>query len=177
MLNGDFSELPDEPGSAITFIPRSMIGPPEKIHVDMRDTGKPGLVFRKAGTGTIAWLPFDLGSMYYRLSLPAHAGLFRDVVNRLCPERQIQTDAHPLVEMTYMQQGGRKLLHLVNFSGHSQTGYFEPLAMKDIHVRVAGRFATAKTIRNAAMLPVRFSQGYTEFTVPRLGAYELVVME
>ena len=42
------------------------------------------------------------------------AGLFRDVLDRLLPQRQLRTDAHPLVEMTMMRQGG------ANPSAHGQ---------------------------------------------------------
>ena len=98
--------------------------------------------------------------MYYRHSLPAHAGLFRDVVDRLNPRRQLRTDAHPLVEMTLMRQGGRTLLHLINLSGHSQTGYFPPVPMRDIHIEVAGEFQDrGRRFARRASWPSKHSKG------------------
>lgn len=76
-----------------------------------------------------------------------------------------------------MRQGGRTLLHVINLSGHSQTGYFAPLPMPAIRVQVAGSFRTAKTIRSSGSLTVRVEQGYSEFTIPHLADYELVVLE
>ena len=122
-------------------------------------------------------MPWDLAGMYYRHSLPAHAGLFRDVINRLKPQRQIRTNAHPLVEMTLMRQDGRTLLHLINLSGHSQTGYFAPIPMSGVRVQVAGTFKSAKTVRSPGAVAVRASQGYTELTIPQLSDYELLVLE
>jgi len=119
------------------------------------------------------WVPWDIGGMYYQLSLLAHAGLLRDVLNRLLPKRQITTNAHPLVEMVLMKQGNRTLLHLVNLSGHSQTGYFAPVPMSDIRVEVAGAFRKATAVRTPAVLPVRGSS----VTLPRLADYELIVLE
>jgi hypothetical protein len=176
MLNGPYTELPDDPASPLTLIPPSMIGPPEKVHVDWKDTQQPGLVVRPAGKGTVAWIPWDLGALYYRESLPAHAGLFRDVVDRLNPARQLRTNAHPLVEMTWMQQGDRKLLHLINLSGHSQTGYFPSIPMTGIHIEIAGRFKQATSVRTAGNLPVHVEGGYSSFTLPRLTDYELIVL-
>jgi putative glycosyl hydrolase-like family 6 (GHL6) protein len=176
MLDGPLTELAGDAASPLTLIPPSMIGPPEKVHVDWKDTQQPGLIVRPVGKGTIAWIPWDLGALYYRESLPAHAGLFRDVVDRLNPARQLRTNAHPLVEITWMQQGDRKLLHLVNLSGHSQTGYFPPLPMTDIHVAIAGRFKQAVSIRAPGHLPLHFEGGYTSFTLPRLTDYELIVL-
>ena len=177
LLNGAFTELRDAAPAALTLVPPSMIGPPELVHVDQKDTDIPALVTRRAGQGSITWIPWDLGGLYYRLSLPAHAGLFRDIVNRLIPQPQLRTDAHPLVEMTLMHQGSRTLLHLINLSGHSGTGYFEPVAMKDIHVSVAGAFQTAKTVRTSGTLPVHHAGGYSGIVIPALRDYELVVLQ
>ena len=76
-----------------------------------------------------------------------------------------------------MRQGRRTLLHLINLSGHSQTGYFAPIPMSGIQVQVAGVFKTAKTLRTPGSLVVRMNEGYTEFTIPQLSDYELVVLE
>jgi hypothetical protein len=177
MLNGPFTELRDNEPALLTLVPPSMFGPPEFIHVDMKDTDTTAIVFRRLGKGTVTWIPWNLGGMYYRHSLPAHAGLFRDLLNRILPQRQLRSNAHPLVEMTLMRQRRRTLLHLINLSGHSQTGYFAPIPMSGIRVQVAGAFKTAKTLRTPRSLTVRVNQGYSEFTIPQLSDYELVVIE
>jgi hypothetical protein len=176
MLNGPFTEVAADGPAALTLVPPSLIGPPELVHVDMKDTDTPAIVTRQLGKGTVTWIPWNLGGMYYLHSLPAHADLFRDVMDRLNPRRQLRTNAHPLVEISVMRQGGRTLLHLINLSGHSQTGYFPPVPMKDIHIEVAGRFMAAATVRKPASLAVKTAGGYTAFTVPQLSDYELVVL-
>ena len=130
-----------------------------------------------SGRGKIAWLPWDLGGLYYRTSLPAHAGLFRDVVNRLNPTRQIVTNSHPLVEISWMKQGNRRLLHLINLSGHFETGYFPPVKMTGLQFEVAGEFKTARTIRSPHQISITTHGGRAKFTVPELDDYELVVLE
>jgi hypothetical protein len=177
LLNGPFTTVKGTGENPLTLIPPSMIGPPEFVHIDMKDTDVPAIARVKMGKGEAVWIPWDLAGLYYRLSLPAHAGLFRDVFNWLDTQRQIRTDAHPLVEMTFMHQGGHTLLHLVNMSGHSETGYFSPLPMQNIRVNVAGRFSSAHTVRSPGKLETRLSQGYSQFTIPRLGDYELVVLD
>src|SRR5262249_26473929 len=66
MLDGAFTE--SEGASPLTFIPPSMFGPPEKVHVDMKDTAIPGLVQKDHGRGKVAWLPWNLGQLYHRHS-------------------------------------------------------------------------------------------------------------
>jgi hypothetical protein len=176
MLNGPFTEIEGPGIPSLTLVPPSMIGPPEFVHVDMKDTNTPGLVFAQIGKGSAAWIPWDIGSLYYRESLPAHAGLFRDVLDRLNPNRQLRTNAHPLVEMTLMKQDGRTLLHLINLSGHSQTGYYPPVPMRDIRVQIAGEFRTARATRGGADLAVQFDGSYSALSLPTLSDYELVVL-
>jgi hypothetical protein len=177
LLDGPYTELEGDGSNSLSLVPPSMIGPPELIHVDMKDTTKPGIIYKEIGKGQVVWIPWNLGALYYRVSLPAHAGLFHDVIDRLYPQRQIRTNAHPLVEMTWMRQGHRNLLHLVNLSGHSQTGYWAPLKMTDIKVELAGQFKTAKTVRGGREIPVRVENGKSELIVPELSDYELVVVE
>jgi hypothetical protein len=68
-------------------------------------------------------------------------------------------------------------LHVINLSGHSQTGYFAPIPMSGIHIEVAGAFKTARTLRHAAKLAIDVNQGYAGFTIPDLSDYELVILE
>jgi hypothetical protein len=130
-LYGDYLEVqaPEvrAPGvqanAPLTFIPPSMYGPPELMHVDWKDTDAPGLIIKQFGKGTVAWLPWNLGGLYYLHSSEAHAGIMRDLIDRLLTNgRQLKTNAHPLVGVTLMNQGESRYVHLVNISGHSQTG-------------------------------------------------------
>lgn len=178
MLHGAFLDLEADGEPPLTLVAESLYGPPEKVHVDMRDTSVPAVVFRDIGKGRAAWLPWDAGGLYYRHSLNAHAALLKDLVDSLLPNgRQLKTDAHPLVEMTLMRQGGRTLLHLVNLSGHSSTAYHPPLPMSDIRIEVAGDFPKARAQRAALTLRTARAGGYTAFTLPKLGDYELIALE
>jgi hypothetical protein len=177
VVGGAFTEVEGDGTRSLSLVPPSMIGPPEKIHVDMKDTTTPGVVRTGIGQGEVTWVPWDLSALYYRLSLPAHAGLFRDLVAAMLPERQVKTDAHPLVELTWMQQGQRRLLHLVNLSGHSQTGYFAPVPMRNIRIEIAGDYRRASTVRTPGILPLRKEGTHTVLSVPVLCDYELVVLE
>ncbi len=172
-LDGDFLEV--EGTSPVTFIPPSMFGPPELVHVDWKDTDVPGLILRDYGKGKCAWLPWDIGTLYYKQSSQAHEGLVRDLIDHLLPDgRQLKTNAHPLVEISFMRQQDRYLLHFINLSGHSQTAYFDPVPMTGIHVQVKGAFRSARVVGTGAGLAVARSGDYSEFTLPSLDQYELV---
>jgi hypothetical protein len=172
-MYGDYLQV-DAKGP-VTFIPPSMYGPPELVHVDWKDTDAPGLIIKEFGRGTVAWLPWNLGSLYYMHSSDAHAALMRDLIDHLLPRgRQLKTNAHPLVDITLMKQGDHHLVHLVNISGHSETAYFKAVPMTGITVQLKGAFQSAKAIRSGQDLAVSRQGEYSAFTVPSLAEYEIV---
>jgi hypothetical protein len=79
--------------------------------------------------------------------------------------------------MTLMRQGERMLLHAINLSGHSQTGYFPPVPMQGIDVQVEGEWRRVEAIRRPAALAVQVRGGRTRFTIPLLSDYELITLE
>ncbi len=174
IVYGDYLQLAGK--GPITLVPPSMYGPPEFVAVDMKDTDWPGLVMRDLGAGRIAWLPWDLGELYHLHSSESHFGLMSDLIDTLLPDgRQLRTDAHPLVHMTLMRQSERRLLHLVNMSGHADTAYFDPLPMRDVRIDVKLPFAAATAVRAGKALPVaRQAGGYGRITLPQLSEYELI---
>ncbi len=174
-MYGDYRQVKAEGESAITFIPPSMYGPPEFVHIDWKDTEDAGLVLKSIGAGKIAWLPWDIGGLYYRHSSEAHAKLMSDLIDSMLPSgRQLTTNAHPLVEITIMRQNERLLLHLVNLSGHSDTAYFDPIRMTGINIGVKGSFRSARAVRSGESMPVANGTGYARFQLAALDEYELI---
>jgi hypothetical protein len=174
-MYGDYLQVRAEGNSYLTFIPPSMYGPPEFVHIDWKDTDDPGLILKDIGKGKVAWLPWDIGGLYYRQSSEAHSRLLSDLIDALLPGgRQLRTNAHPLVEITFMRQHDRPLLQFINLSGHADTAYFNPVPMTNIQVRVQGNFRSARALRSGQTIEATQNAGYAEFTLPALQEYELL---
>lgn len=179
-LYGDYLEYPPLDKPLLTLIPPSMFGPPEKVFTDKVETTKPGLLLRDAGKGRFAYLPWDAGALYYRYSSHHHAALLAGLIDHLLAAgRQLQTNAHPLVEISVMRQSRRHrtLVHFVNLSGHSQTAYFDPVPMRDLRVRLAAEFQKARWVGPERELAVRRDGRFGEFTLPELAGYAVVALE
>jgi hypothetical protein len=179
-LDGEYMELAPLDRPLLTLIPPAMFGPPEKVWSDKVEAATPGLVFAERGKGRVAYIPWDVGGLYYRHSSQGHSALMVDVIDRLLPAgRQLQTDAHPLVEITVMDQPARRrtLVHLVNGTGHSGTAYFNPLEVRGIRIELARPFARATAVSGNTDLPVTNIGRHGGFTVPILKAYEVVIIE
>lgn len=173
----DYLELEPTGGSALTFVPPTKVNPMEMVGENLRDTSKPGLYVGDYGKGRLAYVPWNLGDLYYRASAVHHAALAGDLIDHLLPGgRQIRTDAHPTVQLTIQHQKreGRTLVHFVNLSGAAQVAYHRPIPMGPIRVDVRGSFSAAQMVGRAADLPIRHEGGYTSFTLPGLETYDLV---
>jgi hypothetical protein len=175
----DYLELEPRGKPALTLVPPSMVGPMEKVHEDMKDTTKPGLYVADYGKGKLAYIPWDVGDLYYRASAVYHSAIVGDLVDYLLPKgRQLKTNAHPMVEMTLEQQKqqGRTLVHFINLSGSSQTAYHPAIPMSNIQVDVAGNFSSARMVSAGRDLPIKKEGGYVTFTLPSLDTYDVVVL-
>jgi hypothetical protein len=97
-MYGNYRQVRTEGDSAVTFIPPSIYGPPEFVHIDWKDTDYSGLVDKSLGRGRIAWLPWDIGGLYHRHSSEAHSKVMSDLIVSMIPEgRQLKTSAHGLI--------------------------------------------------------------------------------
>ena len=164
----------------LTLIPTAMFGPPEKVWSDKVETRVPGLVFATHGQGRLAYLPWDAGSLYYRHSSESHAALLSDLIDGLLPRgRQIRTNAHPLVELTLMDQPARNrtLVHLVNGTGHQDTAYFPPVELRDITIELPRAVRSVRAVGLGRALPVTTNGDLRTFTLPSLKAYEVLIVE
>ena len=179
-VDGEYLEIAPLQQPILTLIPTAMFGPPEKVWSDKVETTVPGIVLAEHGKGRAAYIPWDVGGLYYRHSSETHRGLLGDVIDRLLPAgRQLRTNAHPLVEMTIMDQParGRTLVHLVNGTGHHDTAYFPPLEIRDIRIDLPRDVRRAHAVALDRDLPISSNGPLRSFTVPRLQAYEVIVVE
>ena len=179
-VDGGYVELAPIERPILTLIPTAMFGPPEKVWSDKVETKVPGLVFASYGKGRVAYIPWDVGGLYYRHSSESHARLMVDVVDRLLPSgRPLKTDAHPLIEITLMDQPARRrtLVHLVNGTGHQDTAYFPPLDVRNIRIDLMRDVRRVHAVDLGRDLPLTTTGGLRSFTLPSLKAYEVLVIE
>jgi Hypothetical glycosyl hydrolase 6 len=179
-VDGDYLEVEPSGKPVLTLIPTAMFGPPEKVWSDKVETQVPGLVFAIHGQGRFAYLPWDVGGLYYRHSSESHAALLADVIDSLLPSgRQITTNAHPLVELTLMDQPARNrtLLHLVNGTGHQDIAYFPPVELRDIAIELPREVRKVEAVGLGRVLPVMSKGQHRTFILPSLKAYEVLIVE
>jgi hypothetical protein len=77
---------------------------------------------------------------------------------------------------------GKRLVHLVNFSGHQDRSFHDPLEIRDIQLQIAA--PASATIRRARALfsgrdlPLQTgADGWVSMTIPSLGLLEAISLE
>ena len=173
-----YIEYPEEKNAGLTFVPPMIENPAEVSQSDLKQTNIPALLLREVGKGKIAYLPWDLGSLYSRMAITSHAQLLTDLIDDFLPgKRQLITDAHSSVEIVLQKKQTRLMVHLINLSGQTQNNYMDAVKMGPVKISIAGHYKTARSRVLNAALPVKQADNVSEFIVPELGEYDLVVLE
>jgi hypothetical protein len=163
---------------SFALIPPSRYGPPEKTYWEI-ETDHPGLVWSTYGKGKTAYFPWPVDALFFDHSLPEHRTLLVNAVARVSAGgRQVVTNAPPQVEVSVgAGPTGTTLVHLINYSGHQEHSFHDPLDIRDIRVQVRGvTCSRARSMWLERDLPVEATAGGVAFTVPRLGLFDMVAL-
>lgn len=166
---------------SLPLIPPSRYGPPEKTYWEI-ETDQPGRLAYQFGKGKTVYFPWPIDALFFDLSLPEHRGLLAQAVAQTARGgRQIITNAPPQVEVTIGEQEeiGRTILHLINYSGHQERSFHDPLEIRDIRLEVVGAASQTRvySAQLADYLPAEVVDGRLSFTLPRLGLFDMLVLE
>lgn len=165
-------------------------GPPEIIGGHTR-TKYHLLGVKTNGNAKAALIPGNLGRLYYLHGYQQHKNVLLDLLDELDSSvgELVVTDAPPRVEVIaksfvtnvphHLSQPDDDglIVHLINLTGYSNT-YFEPLRVADIAVTVKCDFEPKAVMLMSDNKRINFSTagGRVSFKVPRLSAYEGVVL-
>jgi len=176
---GDYLEL-ETSKTPVTLIPPGQFGTPEKVSALNIKTDKPGLILKDIAKGKIAYIPWDIGNLYYHFSNDKHRMFISDLIDYLLADkkRQIKTNAHPSVEITLMKQEklNRTLIHMINLVGHSGTAFFEAVEMRNIFIDIKGDYSKAVTLDSKMNLEIKKIGDYSRITIPSLLEFSSVVL-
>jgi hypothetical protein len=173
-LDGEYLRLEPSGKAPLTLIPHRCSARPRKVHIDRVETEKPGLLLAERGKGKIAYLPWDIGGLYYRLSSLSHAGLVGGRDRSSAAQRRqlkIECASAGRNDADESTKRNRTIVHLVNLSGHSGTAIFSRCPCATSKCRWKANFSEAHSRRLNRTLPLSAAGAYTKFSLPQLEAY------
>lgn len=151
-------------------------------------TDVPVVVRGEHGSGRIVYFCNQAEALFYHYGFPDLGRVLANAVRwALAEPLQVETSAPDFVELTLMQQPGRRLVHLVNFpvgkpvsTGWRHIGR-NLVTVGDIEVKLG--LASGERVREARIattgerLAVRHERSCAAVTVPRLVDHEIVVFD
>ena len=183
MMYGDFLQCQTR-GPAqgyLKLLPATRFGPPEKsYYTDAEVTAIPGLITNTFGKGKAVFIPWQIGAQYHFKGHYAHKTLFASVLqNLLGVEKELVTDASPLVEMTRLanRNGAFEWLGLLNHSGQIGASLLEPVPVHQTTIRFKPLqpVREIRLLRASTSLPFTQKEGWVECTVPRVADFEMLL--
>lgn len=147
----------------------------------------PTLVANEFGSGRVVYAAGSLGNAYYIRTLPEFKVILGNAVEWVLADKR-QTDVSAempeLVEILLVAQEkeNRVLAHLLNYTGEWERPLNRVLPLTDFRFRIkadvlGGKLRRASLLTTGAEIASRSKDGWLEFTLPRLEAYEAIVLE
>jgi hypothetical protein len=172
--------------ASLTLVPPFRYGPPEKCYGET-PTDHPGVLWHTSGQGRTAYFPWPVDRLFQDIAMPEYRELLRAAVTWVAggdvSPVEAGSETPPCVEVTVHDQAGsgRRIVHLVNFSGHQDRSFHVPLEIRDVSLRIAPPAAgagSARALFSGRALPLRReADGRVALVVPTLGLLEAVVLE
>ncbi|MBI4907079.1 MAG: beta-galactosidase trimerization domain-containing protein [Acidobacteria bacterium] len=133
----------------------------------------PGLVTRKSGKGTVAYMPGDVGNSINTFHTPELMQLVANAGRQLGASAVRLENAPESVELVVRAQDKRLLVHLVNFTGEMTRPIRRIVPVPNVRITVQGQYSTAKSLWTGKALPMRNGS----VTLPLLHEYDVIVFE
>jgi hypothetical protein len=183
MMNSRFlkCKLKDGAHGYFRLLPTNMYGPAEKTYyANDVITEFSGAIVNTFGKGKTVFIPWMLGSEYDAKGNYAHRAVFLGSLNSLLQvERNIETDASPLIEMTHLANlnGAFEWIGMINHSGFMGNSVREPVTIHNTNIR----FKPLKPVKDVSLLRsglyLKFTQnnGWIECSVPQIGDFEMLL--
>ena len=143
-------------------------------------TDYPAILLAKRGKGRVIYVASALFESFNRFRMDRHKSLARALV-RLAAGRtglQVETDAPGSLAVEIRSQKGRLLVHLVNVTSDMKRPMGAIIPLRDVSVSVRARgVRRVRCLRARRNLRFQSKAGRLTFRVPRIDAYELVILE
>jgi hypothetical protein len=157
------------------LIPPHNFGPPERCYYTL-ETGHPGAVVHSFGQGKAIYIPWEPGALFHRQGYTNTIDFIADLLAGTAGLVPVGGNLSPMVEVTWFENlnSGRRLLHLINGSGHFGTSFYAPISMTDLEVIIpcSVRPVSVKSLGKDRACNYTWQEGQLTIQVETLDLFE-----
>ena len=162
------------------LLPTQKYGPPELCFPEDEAPAGPGILRMAYGKGETVYLPWLPEWLYFRDGLPGHRELLKNLVEAASRSEVRLSGAGP-VELTIRATdggAGRKVCHVVNYSGQRGSAYEEPAALSGLRLGIREASGTGQCLVNGAQLEFgnKDADGYCWADLPDVKYFETILL-
>lgn len=182
-LEGEFLVTEALPGfdsmTDLTLIPPVKNNTPEFAYWEQVGS-EPGLIRHAYGKGSVSYLPWLVARLYRDYGIPEYRLLLADLIRGAAGPLLLETNAPGSLEIAAARRReGGLLIHVLNGTGKQGKPQTEVIPVTDVTVRLRGTWRSARTLARPGELAVApgDAAGTVRFTLPKVGLYEVIVVE
>jgi len=146
-----------------------------------KESEYPALIINSFGEGISIYFPQLIGSFYANYKIEDTRRLISYTVKGVSRRIPLEVEAPPTVQVElHSQEKPRKrfVIHLVNNGGNMQRPISHIVPVENLKIRVrTGATQKVYTLTQRKEIGFNLAEGWTEFTLPKLDFYEVVVKE
>jgi hypothetical protein len=173
-----FNRPNEKAKSYLRLIPPQCFGPPERCYA-VNESSIPCFTAFPYGRGMGVYVPWKPGTFFFKEGYSNTAWFMQDLLEQVCGMVSIAPQLSPMVETTLASRPGRRVVQLVNITGHYGNSYYESLPVRDILLRIPSPapVTAVRTLKGGKKLPFKQSDGLVALTLPCLREYEAIILE
>jgi hypothetical protein len=137
---------------------------------------EPGLIERQVDGGSACWLPWRVGALYHRFSMPEYRRLFASLLETKVGPAPVSTSASNAVETILYAHPAGMVLHLLNGAAARSKALVEltPLAGFDVEIETTADRAVS--LRDNKNLPAKRQGRMMVIHVDRLDDFAAIAL-
>ncbi len=164
--------------SLCAIMPPQCFGPPELCYEKEEPTGGFGLLINDYGAGKTAYLPWEIGTLYFNEGYDVWFLFAKAVVEEVLGQKSIAPELSEMVEVTYGKCKEGLLVSLVNGTGHFSTSFFKPVEVRDIEIVLPWNLPTASCYALSGKKECQcvVEDGQVRIKLDKLGMFETLVI-
>ncbi|HYM12423.1 MAG TPA: alpha-amylase family protein [Bryobacterales bacterium] len=168
---------------ALTVIPPFPAFPPEMVYTSTPHTSEPAVVIREKGASRLIYFPGDIGRSCWRSGNTDLSLLLQNSVRWLLREAApAEVAGEGIAEVFAWQTEPGFAIHIVNYNNpNMMRGWMRrsyPLGPQQARLELPEgvRISRVEALRAPAVLPHRQTGRRVEFTIPKVGDYEVAAL-
>lgn len=137
---------------------------------------EPGLIEEQYGQGRVVWLPWRIGSLYHRFSMPEYRQLLGVLLETMIGSPPLRTPASSAVDLILYGHPDGMVLHVLNGAATRTKGLMETTPLAGFEIVVETDADSATDLQTGKTLQVSKTERHLTVRLDRLDSFAAIAL-